>query len=191
IERLNIPAMWGWNQSLHGVVWNQPTTMFPTNIGMAATWNPELIQEVASVIHDEARANNNLLRATPGRIVEGEGRQCCLVTDDGRELRLMGLVYRSPVINISRQPHWGRVLETYGEDPHLTSRMAVAYVRGMQGDHPRYLKVAATLKHFAMNNEEGGNDADGRPSRHYLDAQVPERWMHEYYLPHFKAGVVE
>ena len=80
--------MWGWNQSLHGVVWNQPTTMFPTNIGMAATWNPALIQDVAAAIHDEARAINNLLLSTPGRIVEGQGRQCCLVTDDGRELRL-------------------------------------------------------------------------------------------------------
>lgn len=183
IERLSVPAMWGWNQSLHGVDWNQPTTMFPVNIGMAATWNSALIQEVSSVIHNEARAIYNLLRATSGTFEDGRGRQCCLVTDDGRRLRLSGIVFRSPVINISRQPLWGRIHEAYGEDPHLTSRMAVAYVRGMQGDHPTYLKTVSTLKHFAMNNQE--------ERRHYLDARVPERWMHEYYLPAFKAGIVE
>lgn len=183
IERLDVPEMWGWNQSLHGVVWNQPTTMFPVNIGMAATWNTALIQEVSSVIHDEARAIYNLLRATSGTFEEGRGRQCCLVTDDGRRLRLSGVVFRSPVINISRQPLWGRIHEAFGEDPHLTSRFTVAYVRGMQGDHPTYLKTVSTLKHYAMNNQE--------ERRHYLDAQVPERWMHEYYLPHFKAGIVE
>jgi len=183
IERLQIPEMWGWNQSLHGVVWNQPTTMFPVNIGMAATWNPALIQEVASVIHDEARAINNYLRSVPSTYEEGGGRQCCLVLEDGRRVRKIGLVFRSPVINISRQPLWGRVHEAYGEDPHLVTRMAVAYVRGMQGDDPRYLKTVATAKHYAMNNEE--------VNRHNLNADVSPRWIHEYYLPHFRAAFVE
>ena len=183
IERLGIPEMWGWNQSLHGVVWNQPTTMFPVNIGMAATWNPELIQEVASVIHDEARAINNHLRSVPSTFEEGGGRQCCLVLEDGQRVRKIGLVFRSPVINISRQPLWGRIHEAYGEDPHLVTQMAVAYIRGMQGDHPTYLKTVSTAKHFAMNNQE--------INRHNLDAQVPERWIHEYYLPHFRAAFVE
>jgi beta-glucosidase len=87
------------------------------------------------------------------------------------------------VINISRDPRWGRIQECYGEDPFLTSRIGIAYVKGLQGDHPRYLKVASTLKHFAVNNQERG--------RMSLSAEVPERMLHEYWLPHFKACVVK
>jgi beta-glucosidase len=105
------------------------------------------------------------------------------VTAKGERLRHNGLVYRSPVINISRDPRWGRIWEAFGEDPWLTSRMTVAYVKGTQGDHPKYLKLAATLKHYAVNNEER--------DRLKIDVTVSERMLREYYLPHFKAGIVE
>jgi len=92
-------------------------------------------------------------------------------------------VYRSPVINISRDPRWGRIWEAFGEDTWLTSRMTVAYVQGTQGDDPKYLKLAATLKHYAVNNEER--------DRIKIDVTVSERMLREYFLPHFKAGIVE
>jgi beta-glucosidase len=183
IERLKIPKMNGWNQSLHGVVWTKPTTMFPVNIGMAATWNPALIQQVASAIHDEARAIHNYVPTVAGKAEVEDRGQPVTITASGERLRHNGLVYRSPVINISRDPRWGRIHEAFGEDPHLTSRMSVAYVRGMQGDHPRYLKTAATLKHYAVNNQE--------KDRLSLSAEVSERMLMEYFLPHFKAGIVE
>ena len=105
------------------------------------------------------------------------------MTADGKRLRHNGLVYRSPVINISRDPRWGRIWEAFGEDTWLTSRMTVAYVKGTQGDDPKYLKLAATLKHYAVNNEER--------DRTKIDVTVSERMLREYFLPHFKAGIVE
>jgi len=162
-ERLRIPAWGGWNQCLHGVWSKQPTTLFPVSIAMAATWDPKLIHDVADAISDEARALYNIGANGP------RGRH--------------GLVYRAPVINISRDPRWGRIQECYGEDPFLTSRIGVAYVQGLQGSHPRYLKVASTLKHFAVNNQERGRTS--------LSAEVPERMLHEYWLPHFKACAIE
>ena len=183
IDRLKIPAMNGWNQSLHGIVWTKPTTMFPVNISMAATWDPALIQQVASVIGDEGRAVYNLWSTAPGRTEPGSNGQLVTVTAGGERLRHNGLVYRSPVINISRDPRWGRILEAFGEDPYLTSRITVAYVKGMQGDDPKYLKLAATLKHFAVNNQEAGRTS--------LSATVSERMLMEYFLPHFKAGIME
>ena len=184
IERLNIPTMNGWNQSLHGIVWTRPTTMFPVPIGMAATWNPPLVREVASAIADEGRAIHNYWPTVPGtREPTGGQGQMVTVTAKGERLRHNGLVYRSPVINISRDPRWGRIWEAFGEDPWLTSRITVAYVRGTQGDHPKYLKLAATLKHYAVNNEER--------DRLKIDVTVSERMLREYYLPHFKAGIVE
>ena len=162
-ERLHIPAWGGWNQTLHGVWSKQTTTLFPTAIGMAATWDPALIHSVADAMSEEARALYN-------------------IHADGPRSK-HGLVYRSPVINISRDPRWGRIQECFGEDPFLTSRMTVAYVKGLQGDGQKYLKVAATLKHFAVNNVE--------TNRHGLSAQVPERMLMEYWLPHWRAGVVE
>jgi beta-glucosidase len=163
IPRLQIPAWGGWNQCLHGVMSKRPTTLFPVSIAMAATWDPALIHDVTDAIGDEARALYNVGGAGP------RGKH--------------GLVYRAPVINISRDPRWGRVQECFGEDPYLTSRIGVAYVQGLQGDHPRYLKVASTLKHFAVNNQEQG--------RFSLSANPPERLLMEYWLPHFKACVVE
>jgi beta-glucosidase len=184
IERLKIPTMNGWNQSLHGIVWTRPTTMFPVPIGMAATWNPELVREVAAAIADEGRAIHNYWPTVPGtREPTGGQGQMVTVTAKGERLRHNGLVYRSPVINISRDPRWGRIWEAFGEDPWLTSRMTVAYVKGTQGDHPKYLKLAATLKHYAVNNEER--------DRLKIDVTVSERMLREYYLPHFKAGIVE
>jgi beta-glucosidase len=183
IERLKVPAMNGWNQSLHGIVWTKPTTMFPVPIGMSATWDTALIHDVAAAIADEARAVYNLWPTVPGKM-ENDGRgQLVTVTASGEKLRHNGLVYRSPVINISRDPRWGRIDEAFGEDPYLTSRVTVAYVKGSQGDDPKYLKIATTLKHFAVNNQENG--------RRSLSAQVDERMLQEYFLPHFKAGIVE
>ena len=184
IERLKVPAMNGWNQSLHGIVWTQPTTMFPVPISMAATWNPALVRDVAAAIADEGRAIHNYWPTVAGKVEPTGGQgQSVTVTADGRRLRHNGLVYRSPVINISRDPRWGRIWEAFGEDTWLTSRMTVAYVKGTQGDDPKYLKLAATLKHYAVNNEER--------DRTKIDVTVSERMLREYFLPHFQAGIVE
>jgi beta-glucosidase len=156
-----------WNQCLNGVSWDRPTTLFPTCIAMAATWNPDLVQnEVARVLSDEARAIYNRWHLDP----KAPGLR-------------NGLIYRAPVINVERNPYWGRNLEAWSEDPFLTGRMGVAYVRGIQGDDPRYLKLAATLKHYAVNNVEFG--------RTKLNAVVSERMLREYWLPHFRDAVVE
>jgi beta-glucosidase len=163
VPRLKIPAWGGWNQCLHGIFSNQVTTLFPVPIAQAATWDPPLVHEITSAIADEARA----LYHSGGSGMRGKA----------------GLVYRAPVINISRDPRWGRIQECFGEDPFLCGRITVAYVQGLQGDHPKYLKLAATLKHFAVNNQETG--------RFSFLASVPERMLHEYWLPHFKDGVVE
>ena len=165
VERFHIRAD-RWNQCLHGVWWDRPTTMFPVPIAMAATWDDALVRDVATAISDEARAIYNGWRADPN--FRGEHK---------------GLIYRAPVINISRNPYWGRINECYGEDPFLTGRMGVAFVRGLQGDDPRYLKLAATLKHFAVNNVE--------KDRQRLSAKVDERMLYEYWLPHFRDCVVE
>ncbi len=165
IERLHIRAD-QWNQCLNGVKWDRPTTLFPTCIAMAATWDVNLVHETAKALSDEARAIYNGWHIDPN--APGEHK---------------GLIYRAPVINIERNPYWGRNHEAWGEDPFLTGRMAVSYVRGLQGDDPRYLKIAATLKHFAVNNVE--------TDRMALNAVVPERMLREYWLPHFRDAVVE
>ncbi len=165
IERLGIKSD-KWNQCLHGVWWDRPTTMFPVSIAMAATWDPDLIHEVATAISDEARAIYNLWHERPE--IDAEHK---------------GLIYRAPVINISRNPYWGRINECYGEDPFLTGRIGVAYVKGLQGDDPRYLKLASTLKHYAVNNVE--------KDRQKLSATVSERMLHEYWLPHFRDCIIE
>ncbi|HEY3861087.1 MAG TPA: glycoside hydrolase family 3 C-terminal domain-containing protein [Verrucomicrobiae bacterium] len=165
VERFSIKSD-KWNQCLHGVCWDRPTTMFPVSIAIAATWDPTRVHEVASVISDEARAIYNLWHQQPDVSAQHKG-----------------LIYRAPVINISRNPYWGRIDECYGEDPFLTSSIGVAYVRGLQGDDPKYLKLAATLKHYAVNNVE--------KDRQQLSAKVSERMLYEYWLPHFRACVVE
>lgn len=159
-----------WNQCLNGVQWrgegSGATTLFPICLGMAATFDTQLVHQVATAISDEARAIYNRWHLDP--TVTGEHK---------------GLIYRAPVINIGRNPYWGRNYEAWGEDPYLVGCMGVAYVNGLQGDDPKYLKLAATLKHYAVNNVE--------QDRKKLDMTVSERMMHEYWLPHFKACVIE
>jgi beta-glucosidase len=155
-----------WNQCLHGVWWDRPTTLFPVPIALAATWDSNLVYEVATAISDEARAIYNGWHQDPA--FPGEHK---------------GLIYRAPVINIGRNPYWGRNEEAYGEDPYLTGRLGVAYVKGLQGNDPRYLKLVSTLKHYAVNNVEQGRTS--------LSATVPERMLYEYWLPHFRDCIVE
>ena len=182
IDRLKIPAMNGWNQSLHGIVWTQPTTMFPVPISMAATWDPQLTHDVAAAIADEGRAVYNYWPTVTGNseAVRGQG---VTVTADGKRISHNGLVYRSPVINMDRDPRWGRIWETFGEDPLLASRTTVAYVQGTQGNDPKYLELAATLKHYAAYDDERDRVKTGND-------QVDDRTLHDYYLPQFKAGIM-
>lgn len=163
LSRLGIPMWGGWNQTLHGVWSKEPTTLFPAAIAMGATWDPDLIHRVAVAMSDEARALYN---------AHAEGPRTT-----------HGLVFRSPVINISRDPRWGRIQEVFSEDPYLTGRMAVAYVRGLQGDDINHLKLASTVKHFAVNNVETG--------RQHLSATVDERNLFEFWLPHWRAAITE
>jgi beta-glucosidase len=166
IERLGVPAYDWWNEALHGVAYAGNATVFPQAIGLGATWDEELIKSVASAISDEARAKYNEA-----------------VARDFRK-RFYGLTFWSPNINIFRDPRWGRGQETYGEDPYLTSRLGVAFVRGMQGDDPRYLKTIATPKHYAVHS---GPESQ----RHTFDARPPERDLMDTYLPAFRAAIVE
>ena len=163
LPRLGLPAWGGWNQTLHGVWSKEPTTLFPIPTAMGATWDPELIHSVAVAMSDEGRALYN---------AKAEGPRTT-----------HGLVFRSPVINISRDPRWGRIQEVFSEDPFLTGRIAVAYVRGLQGDDINHLKLAATVKHFAVNNVETG--------RQHLSATVDERNLFEYWLPHWRDAIME
>ena len=183
IERLRVPAMNGWNQSLHGIVWSQPTTMFPVPISMAATWDPPLIHDVAAAIADEGRAVYNYWHVVPGSTEQLMRGQAVTVTADGKRIAHNGLVYRSPVINMDRDPRWGRIWETFGEDPLLASRITVAYVQGTQGNDPRYLELAATLKHFAAYDDERDRIKQGND-------EVSERMLQDYYMPQFKAGIM-
>ena len=165
VERFHIRSD-QWNQCLNGVQWNRPTTLFPICLALSASWDTNLVHEVATVLSDEARAIYNGWHLNPN--APGDHK---------------GLIYRAPVINIERNPYWGRNHEAWGEDPFLTGRMAVSYVQGLQGDNARYLKIAATLKHYAVNNVE--------TDRQKLNAVVSERMLHEYWLPHFHDAVVE
>src|SRR5262245_27558669 len=166
IERLGIPGYDWWNEALHGVARAGYATVFPQAIGLAATWNDELIRRVADVASTEARAKHHEF-----------ARQ-------GDHGRYKGLTFWSPNINIFRDPRWGRGQETFGEDPYLTSRIGVAFVKGLQGDDPRYLKVVSTPKHFAVHSGP-------EPERHGFDAIANERDLQETYLPAFRAAVVE
>jgi beta-glucosidase len=175
IERLGVPAYNWWNEALHGVVQGR-ATVFPQAIGLAASWDTELMQRVADIISTEARAKYHdaltrppVFSADPSATLPG---------------RTAGLTYWSPNINIFRDPRWGRGQETYGEDPYLAGRMAVAFVRGMQGNDPNYLKVIATPKHYAVHSGP-------EPERHRFDARVSEYDLVNTYLPAFRAAVVE
>ena len=175
IPRLGVPAYNWWNEALHGVVQGR-ATVFPQAIGLAATWDVALMTRVADAISTEARAKYHDAQTRPAPTGPD-----ALATLPGRTA---GLTYWSPNINIFRDPRWGRGQETYGEDPYLAARMGVAFVVGMQGHDPHYLKVVATPKHYAVHSGP-------EPERHTFDARVSEADMVDTYLPAFRATIVE
>jgi beta-glucosidase len=164
IPRLDIPEYNWWNEALHGVARSGLATVFPQAIGMAATWDDSLMFRMATIISDEARAKHEEYVRT------------------GNRQRYQGLTFWSPNINLFRDPRWGRGQETYGEDPFLTGSLAVQFIRGLQGDDPKYFKTIATVKHFAVHSGP-------EPERHTFDAVVSERDLRESYLPHFEMGI--
>ena len=166
IERLDVPRYNWWNECLHGVGRAGVATAFPQAIGLAASWNTGLMRDIVTVVSDEARAKHHEFARHGIREIYS------------------GLTYWSPNVNIFRDPRWGRGQETYGEDPYLSARMGVTFVKGLQGDDPRYLKLVATPKHFAVHS---GREAD----RHRFDISVDERDLRETYLPAFEACVRE
>jgi len=166
IERLGVPAYNWWNEALHGVARSGLATVFPQAIGFAATWDDSLVFRMATVISDEARAKHHEY------------------VRSGSFGRYQGLTFWSPNINLFRDPRWGRGQETYGEDPFLTGKLAVQFIRGLQGDDPKYFKTIATVKHFAVHSGP-------EPERHAFDAVVNERDLRESYLPHFEMGIRE
>ena len=166
IARLGIPAYDWWNEALHGVARAGYATVFPQAIGLAATWDADLELRIAGAISTEARAKyNDAMRH------DNHGRY-------------YGLTFWSPNINIFRDPRWGRGQETYGEDPYLTSRMALAFIHGMQGNDPHYYKTIATSKHFAVHSGP-------ETTRHGFDARVSEQDLSDTYLYAFKATLTD
>ena len=166
IPRLGISEYNWWNEALHGVARSGLATSFPQAIGMAATWDDSLMFKLASVISDEGRAKYH-------EYIRNNSHQ-----------RYQGLTFWSPNINIFRDPRWGRGQETYGEDPFLTGKLAVQFIRGLQGNDPKYFKTIATVKHFAVHSGP-------EPERHTFDAIIGERDLRETYLPHFEMGIRE
>jgi beta-glucosidase len=164
IDRLDIPEYNWWNECLHGVARAGVATVFPQAIGLAATFDVDLIFRVATAISDEARAKYHLAQSLGNRGI------------------YKGLTFWTPNVNIFRDPRWGRGQETYGEDPFVTTQIGLALVKGLQGDHPKYLKVAACVKHFAVHS---GPES----KRHGFNAEVSLKDLHETYLPAFKALV--
>ncbi|MBN1559081.1 glycoside hydrolase family 3 C-terminal domain-containing protein [candidate division KSB1 bacterium] len=166
IERLGVPAYGWWNECLHGVARSGLATVFPQAIGMAATWDEDLMFRLATVISDEARAKHHeYIRK-------------------GKRGTNQGLTFWTPNINLFRDPRWGRGMETYGEDPFLTGRLAINFVKGLQGDDPKYLKAVATLKHYAVHS---GPESE----RHTFNAVTDERDLRLTYLEHFRMAVTE
>jgi beta-glucosidase len=167
VPRLNIPAYNFWSEALHGVARSGRATVFPQAIGMAATWDKELIHRVGSATGDEGRAKYHEALRRKG------------YTD-----QYQGLTFWSPNVNIFRDPRWGRGQETWGEDPFFTGEMASAFVKGLQGDHPKYLKAGACAKHYAVHS---GPEKD----RHTFNAIVTKRELYDTYLPAFKKLVMD
>lgn len=161
IERLGIPAYNWWNECLHGVARAGVATVFPQAMGLAATFDTDLVGRVAKAISDEARAKHHAHSARGDRNI------------------YTGLTFFTPNINIFRDPRWGRGQETYGECPFLTGQIGTAFVRGLQGDDPHYLKAAATAKHYAVHSGPEGQ-------RHGFDAKVSQKDLYETYLPAFR-----
>jgi beta-glucosidase len=168
IPRLGVPAYDFWSECLHGVAREGDATVFPQAIGLAATWDIPLAHEEAGVIATEARAKFNDF----------------ISKHDGNSTRYHGLTFWTPNINIFRDPRWGRGQETYGEDPFLTARLGVAFILGLQGDDPKYVKAMACAKHFAVHSGP-------EPERHRFDVEPSERDFYETYLPQFEAAVRE
>jgi beta-glucosidase len=166
IPRLGVPAYNWWNEALHGVARAGYATVFPQSITIANSWDEDLMFNVANAISDEARAKYH----------EFQRR--------GKTGIYQGLTFWSPNINIFRDPRWGRGHETYGEDPFLTGRMGYEFVKGMQGDDPKYLKTVATAKHYAVHSGP-------EPLRHVFNARVSESDLRETYLPAFRTLVVD
>ncbi|MDR2564329.1 MAG: glycoside hydrolase family 3 C-terminal domain-containing protein [Prevotellaceae bacterium] len=166
IERLGIPAYNWWNESLHGVARAGEATVFPQAIAIAATFDDSLMARIGTAISDEARAKYH-----------------DFIKKDKHEI-YQGLTFWTPNINIFRDPRWGRGQETYGEDPYLTSRLAVEFIKNMQGNDPQYLKTVATAKHFAVHSGP-------EPLRHVFDARPSDKDLWETYLPAFEASVKE
>jgi len=166
IPRLHIPEYDWRSEALHGIAGAGMATVFPEPIGIAATFDTPLVEEMAAAIGTEGRAKHNK------------------AVREGRRDILEGLDFWAPNINIFRDPRWGRGQETYGEDPFLARRMAVAFVSGMQGDDPQYLRAIATPKHFAVHSGP-------EPSRHTRNVEVSTHDMEDTYLPAFRAAVVE
>lgn len=166
IPRLGIPSYTWWNEALHGVARAGTATVFPQSIGMAASFDTDLVYECACIISDEVRAKHHeFLRQSDTGIYKG-------------------LTIWSPNINIFRDPRWGRGHETYGEDPFLTGRMGISFIKGMQGDDEKYFKTIATAKHFAVHSGP-------EKLRHTFDAQVSTRDLYETYLPAFRDCIKE
>lgn len=166
IPRLGIPAYNWWNEALHGVARAGVATVFPQAIALAATFDEDLVYKVADIISTEARAKYHEFQRK------------------GDHGIYKGLTFWSPNINIFRDPRWGRGHETYGEDPYLTARLGIAFIKGMQGDHPKYLKTAACVKHYAVHS---GPEEE----RHSFNAVVSEKDLRETYLPAFKECIEE
>ena len=164
IDRLGIPVYNWWNESLHGVARSGLATVFPQAIGLAASWDRELMLRIATAISDEARAKYH----------EYQRR--------GEHNIYQGLTFWSPNINIFRDPRWGRGMETYGEDPFLTGTLAVQFIKGMQGEHPKYLKTVATSKHFAVHSGP-------EHVRHEFNAMVDNIDLYGTYLPAFEMTI--
>jgi beta-glucosidase len=167
VPRLNIPGYNYWSEALHGVARNGRATVFPQAIGMAATWDKDLILKVATAISDEGRAKYH-----------------AAIKRNGYTDQYQGLTFWSPNVNIFRDPRWGRGQETWGEDPFFTGEMASMFVRGLQGADPNYLKAAACAKHYAVHS---GPEKD----RHTFNAIVTKRELYDTYLPAFKKLVTE
>lgn len=167
IKRLGIPDYNWENEALHGVMAQDQVTVFPQPIGNAASFNDELWHQASDVVSTEGRAKfNDTFRKQGGTTV------------------FQGITYSAPNVNIFRDPRWGRGHETYGEDPYLSARMGVAYVKGLQGDDPRYIKTVATPKHFAVHSGP-------ETLRHVFDANASDQDLWETYLPAFQACIVE
>lgn len=166
VPRLGIPRYNWWNEALHGVARAGVATSFPQAIGMAATFDAQLIHDIADIIATEGRAKYNEF------------------FKKGDHDIYKGLTFWSPNVNIFRDPRWGRGHETYGEDPYLTGQLGIAYINGLQGDHPRYMKAAACAKHFAVHS--GPEDL-----RHSFNAEATVKDMYETYLPAFRDCVID